>query len=69
MEDIALSRALKQVGRPLCLSHQVVTSARRWEKYGVVRTIFLMWRLRLAYFLGADPAHLAERYGYPARKG
>ena len=69
MEDIALSSALKRVGRPLCLSHRVLTSARRWERRGVVRTIFLMWRLRLAYFLGADPAQLAERYGYTVRKG
>ena len=68
MEDIALSSALKQVGRPLCLPHRVLTSARRWERRGVVRTIFLMWRLRLAYFFGADPARLAERYGYPVRK-
>jgi len=68
MEDIAFSKTLKRVGRPLCLPQQVVTSARRWEKQGIVRTIFLMWRLRLAYFLGVDPAHLAERYGYTARK-
>jgi len=68
MEDIALSSALKRISRPLCLTHRVITSARRWEKQGVVRTIFLMWRLRLAYFLGADPAHLAERYGYSVRK-
>ena len=68
MEDIAISGALKRAGRPLCLSQQVVTSARRWERQGVVRTIFLMWRLRLAYFFGADPAQLAERYGYPVRK-
>jgi hypothetical protein len=27
-------------------------------------TIFLMWRLRLAYFLGADPRDLAVAYGY-----
>ena len=69
MEDIAISSALKRVGRPLCLSHRVLTSARHWERRGVVRTIFLMWRLRLAYFLGADPAQLAERYGYTVRKG
>ena len=68
MEDIAFSSTLKRVGRPLCLPQRAVTSARRWERQGVVSTIFLMWRLRLAYFLGADPAHLAERYGYPIRK-
>jgi rSAM/selenodomain-associated transferase 2 len=64
MEDIALSRRLKRRGRPLCLSTPVVTSGRRWETHGVFYTILLMWRLRLAYFLGADPAQLARIYGY-----
>jgi rSAM/selenodomain-associated transferase 2 len=64
MEDIALSRRLKRRGRPLCLSAPVVTSGRRWETHGVFYTILLMWRLRLAYFLGADPAQLARIYGY-----
>jgi hypothetical protein len=67
MEDIEFSRRLKQVGRPLCLAEQVSTSGRRWEQHGVVRTILLMWRLRAAYFLGADPRGLANRYGYSAR--
>jgi rSAM/selenodomain-associated transferase 2 len=66
MEDIALSKRLKRVGRPLCLRERVVTSGRRWEQHGVLRTIVLMWRLRLSYFFGADPALLARRYGYGA---
>src|SRR5712691_3921034 len=64
MEDIALCKRLKRVGRPLCLRDRVITSGRRWERHGVLRTIVLMWRLRLSYFLGADPALLARRYGY-----
>ena len=51
-----------QAGRPACVSSPLVTSSRRWEQRGVVRTILLMWRLRLAYWRGADPAWLAERY-------
>jgi rSAM/selenodomain-associated transferase 2 len=62
MEDIALSRRLKQYGPPLCLRHRLTASGRRWEKHGVLRTILLMWRLRLAYSLGADPRKLAMRY-------
>lgn len=62
MEDIALSTALNKLGAPACLSQQVVTSGRRWEQHGVLRTIVLMWRLRLAYFLGADPNQLARHY-------
>ncbi len=66
MEDIAFSRAMKRLSPPLCLRAKVVTSGRRWEKHGVVRTMVLMWRLRLSYFLGADPRDLARRYGYAA---
>lgn len=62
MEDIALSRALKRISRPVCLRQRLHSSSRRWEKRGVVKTILLMWRLRLAYFLGADPAQLARIY-------
>jgi len=69
MEDIAISRALARRGPPACLRTAVVTSARRWERRGVWRTILLMWRLRAAYFLGADPARLAMRYGYDRRDG
>jgi len=62
MEDIALCKQLKRFGPPLCLRHRLTASGRRWEKRGVVRTILLMWRLRLAYWLGADPGKLAVRY-------
>src|SRR6266849_1797498 len=64
IEDITLCKRLKRVGRPLCLRQRVVTSGRRWEERGVIRTMVLMWRLRLAYFFGADPAELARQYGY-----
>lgn len=67
MEDIALCKQLKRWSRPLCLRATVETSARRWEKHGVWRTILLMWRLRAAYFFGADPAQLAIHYGYRPR--
>ena len=62
MEDVAFSKRLKRHGPPLCLRHRLTTSGRRWEQHGVLRTILLMWRLRLAYWLGADPHKLAMRY-------
>lgn len=63
MEDVALSAALRRVGPPVCLRLRVVTSGRRWESRGVVRTILLMWWLRLLFWLGRDAAALARRYG------
>lgn len=68
MEDVAMSCRLKQHGPPANLRERVITSARRWERHGVWRTIALMWRLRAAYFLGADPTRLAVQYGYRPRQ-
>jgi len=62
MEDIALSRSLKRISRPLCLADKAVTSGRRWERHGVLRTVLLMAWLRLAFFFGAAPAKLARLY-------
>jgi rSAM/selenodomain-associated transferase 2 len=69
MEDVAMSKRLKRIGRPLCLAVPVTTSGRRWDQRGVIPTILLMWRLRLGYWLGANPATLARRYGYAPRDG
>ncbi|MGE0113600.1 MAG: TIGR04283 family arsenosugar biosynthesis glycosyltransferase [Steroidobacteraceae bacterium] len=62
MEDIELSQRLKQRWRPACVSAKVTTSGRRWEVRGVWRTIFLMWRLRWAYWRGVAPEMLAKEY-------
>ena len=62
MEDIELSARLRRRGRPLCLRDRVHTSGRRWERHGVWRTIALMWRLRLLYWLGVSPERLARAY-------
>jgi rSAM/selenodomain-associated transferase 2 len=62
MEDIALSLSLRQLSRPACIAKKAVTSSRRWEQYGIVRTIIRMWLLRLRFLFGADPARLARLY-------
>src|SRR5262249_38463878 len=62
MEDIALTRAVKRLGPPVALRDRVVTSARRWQRHGVVRTVLLMWGLRAAYYAGISPARLARLY-------
>ena len=67
MEDIALSTRLKPFGRPACLRPPVVTSARRWRKHGILRTILLMWQLRARFFFGTSPQVLADLYGYSRR--
>lgn len=62
MEDIALSRKLRNHSKPACLKSCVTTSSRKWESNGILRTVFLMWRLRLLYSLGVPANKLAKQY-------
>jgi rSAM/selenodomain-associated transferase 2 len=58
MEDIEFSTRLKWISLP----GPVLASSRRWEKYGIVRTVLQMWTLRFLYWLGISPARLARWY-------
>tara|TARA_R110002049_G_scaffold103515_2_gene249769 strand:- start:353 stop:655 length:303 start_codon:yes stop_codon:yes gene_type:complete len=62
MEDIACCKRLRRFARPLVIREPVVTSSRRWEQGGLVRTVVRMWLLRLAYFLGVAPERLWRHY-------
>ena len=62
MEDIEISKRLLRLSRPACLRARVATSGRRWDSRGVWRTIFLMWRLRFAYWRGHSATDLARAY-------
>jgi len=62
MEDIAISKKLKNIIPPICLKQKVISSSRRWEKRGVIATVFLMWKLRLYYYFGVSPEKLNQLY-------
>ncbi len=62
MEDVEMSRRLKGLGAPGVIPRPALTSARRWQKNGVLRTVLLMWKLRFLYWLGRSPEALAARY-------
>ena len=62
MEDIEISKRLRTVGNVICLREKVVTSNRRWKNFGILKTIILMWKLRLLFWLGISPAKLAQIY-------
>ena len=62
MEDVEMSRRLKGLGPPAVIVRPVLTSARRWQKNGVLRTVGLMWKLRFLYWLGGSPERLAAVY-------
>ena len=62
MEDIEFSSRLQQAGRTVALRDRVVTSFRRWDKQGPLRTTLLMWTLRFLYWVGVSPHRLARVY-------
>ena len=61
-EDLEFSRRLKRAGRVACLRTRVTTSARRWSRDGVVRTVITMWLIRAMYLMGVPPARLKRMY-------
>ena len=62
MEDVELTSRLRQISRPACIRERLTTSGRRWESRGLWRTIFLMWRLRWAYWRGVPIEQIAKAY-------
>ena len=64
MEDVALSAALRRESPPFCVRALVQTSGRRWQQFGVLKTILLMWRLRLLYSLGVPAEKLSKHYRF-----
>ncbi len=62
MEDLDFARRLTRAGRVARLPLAVTTSARRWERQGLARTIVRMWTLRALYYAGVSPQSLAPHY-------
>jgi hypothetical protein len=69
MEDLEMSRRCHRVGRLVVLPATCTASARRFDTHGTVRMIVFMQYLKLLYFLGVDPARIAERYAEGPRWG
>ena len=64
MEDVAICKSARRLARPMVIDSPIHSSSRRWHNNGIFKTILLMWSLRLAYWLGVDPARLHRIY-YP----
>jgi len=62
MEDVEMSKRLRRYASPLIVPEAVVTSSRRWEERGIIKTIVLMWYLRALYFFGVSPRVLVKKY-------
>ncbi len=55
MEDVAFFSKIKRLGQVAILDDRVEVSPRRWLEHGVWRTMFLMYALRIGYWIGISP--------------
>ena len=62
MEDVEICKCLKRLSNPVVINSEIETSSRRWEERGIIKTIILMWYLRLLYFFGVSPKRLVKIY-------
>lgn len=61
-EDLDMARRLKKEGKVVQLPLLVTTAARRWEKRGPIKTILLMWLIRILFYAGVTPEKLSMLY-------
>ncbi|HEY9823172.1 MAG TPA: TIGR04283 family arsenosugar biosynthesis glycosyltransferase [Candidatus Sericytochromatia bacterium] len=62
MEDFELMLRLRRHGKIALISAPVVTSGRRWQKLGVVKTTLINQVIIAGYFLGVPPTKLVRWY-------
>ncbi|BAP18380.1 TIGR04283 family arsenosugar biosynthesis glycosyltransferase [cyanobacterium endosymbiont of Epithemia turgida] len=62
MEDFEFMQKLNKRGKIVIVSAKVVTSGRRWQKLGVVKTTLINQLIILGYYLGVSPKKLVQWY-------
>jgi hypothetical protein len=62
MEDFELVLRLKKQGNIVTLPVPVITSARRWQNFGILKTTAINQLVIAAYVMGIDPEVIARRY-------
>ncbi len=63
LEDLELVRRLRKMGRIALLATPALTSARRWQRLGWLRTTLINQLILLGFFCGLSPSRLARWYG------
>jgi uncharacterized protein len=65
MEDFELIKRLQKLGKVAIAPAAVTTSARRWQKLGVIKTTWINQRVIAAYYLGISPDRISRLYRKP----
>lgn len=62
MEDFDLIKRVKKLGKIYIVNASVITSARRWEKVGIIKTTLINQLIIMGYYLKIKPEKLALFY-------
>ncbi len=62
MEEFRLCEQLRRIGRLALADATITTSARRFAKFGAIRTYWIMWYVTWKYRLGTPPEELKKLY-------
>lgn len=62
MEDLELVKGIRKLGKLIVLSSPVITSSRRWDKEGWIKTMLRNQLLLFLYRLGVSPERLYWLY-------
>ncbi len=62
MEDFAMVKKLSKLGKIDLIKNPVITSARRWQKLGILKTTLINQLIIIGYYLGIDNQKLAQFY-------
>lgn len=62
MEDFIFVRRLRKIGKIATLPKKVITSGRRWQKLGIIRTTLINQLVVLGFMIGIHPSRLARLY-------
>jgi rSAM/selenodomain-associated transferase 2 len=62
MEDVEFYGRLRASGKTVILNEKILTSARRWEKEGILYATFRNWLLLIMYYMGIPAKQLEKLY-------
>jgi rSAM/selenodomain-associated transferase 2 len=62
MEDVSFARRLRRAGRLTFIRSGLVTSGRRWNANGVVRTTLVKWWVTVLFLLRVPPRQIRRIY-------
>jgi len=62
MEDFELIKKVKKIGKIYITKEAVITSSRRWDKLGILKTTIINQIIIMGYYLKVNPEKLAIFY-------